>query len=278
MGSLNLLGQKTKFLKMVLLFGALVIVDQISKGMISQPIFNSGFFLGSLQWASAFYRIFCTVALLGISILVISLIQFLTWQTLPSLSAALMCLEAGIVGNGIDKLRFGAVRDFIIISLFHPSLILNFADLFQWAGIIAILILIWTNPSKLWPKENMRNRLLVFPASQFRMTGVLLLIASLIAVGNFVLMIAYLKSNQIVFNFEETSICFGLSLLFTYCVIFIFGMLWSNRIYGPFRAIERYLRGRNSANRSEVKVRISDENEAIREILILLKKMDENRK
>jgi lipoprotein signal peptidase len=274
MSSHTPIGNRTKILKLFILFVALILVDQLSKGLISRPILNSGFFLGSLEWASPFYRVFCTIALLGISVIVITLIQFLTITLYPSLSVALTILEAGIVGNGIDKLRFESVRDFIPLTIFSPPLVLNIADFFLWIGLFSLLVMIWKNPQKIWPKKNDRNRLLAFPATQLRMIFVLFLITGLVGIANFVLVLAYLESNQIPFHFRELITCFGLFLLITWLIIFIFGVAWSNRIYGPFRAIERYLRMRQTQQGIEVKFRASDENECVREIISLLKKDD----
>jgi hypothetical protein len=135
--------------------------------------------------------------------------------------------------------------------------------------------MIWTNPQNIWPKENVRNRLFVFPESQIRMISVLVLITSLVAFANFVLVLAYLQANRIPFQFQELLTCFALFLMMTWLIIFVFGRIWSNRIFGPFRAIERYLRLRETHQGQEVKFRASDENECVREIIALLKKEEQ---
>ena len=102
------------------------------------------------------------------------------------------------------------------------------------------------------------------------MIFVLQLVATLIAFANFVLVLAYLQSNRIDFRFQELLTCFGLFLLITWLIIFVFGVFWSNRIFGPFRAIERYLRLRATHQGQEVKFRAADENECVREIIAIL--------
>jgi lipoprotein signal peptidase len=256
-----------KWIRYGVIFLALVAADQLSKSWALHPVLNSGFFLGSLEWASPFYRIFCTLAFLSLSLLVIALIQFLTSSSVPLLTLSLTVLQAGLVGNGIDRLSTGSVRDFIPLNFFTPPLVLNFADFYQWVALIAILFLIWLKPHAIWPKNNLRNRALIFPASQLRMSGVLVLISSLIAFGTFLLMTAYLKSNAIEFNFEELLVCFLLFLALVLLIVFIFGIRWSLRVYGPFRAVERYLKMGDG-----FKLRAADENEVVKAVIELIQK------
>jgi lipoprotein signal peptidase len=259
-----------KWISCAVIFLALVAIDQITKSSAQHPVLNSGFFLGSLEWASPFYRIFCTLAFLSISLLVIALIQFLTYSTLPILTFVLTVLQAGLVGNGIDRLTAGTVRDFIRIDIFHPALILNFADLCQWVSLLSILAIIWVKPHSIWPKNNLRSRILIFPASQLRMTGVLMLLSSLIGFGVFLLMSAYLRSTGVELNFEELLICFLFFMVLVLLVVFIFGMRWSLRVYGPFRAVERYLKER--AKGGDFKLRAADENEVVKAVIDLIQK------
>ncbi len=253
-------------------FIALILIDQISKGCISHPIFNSGFFLGSFQWTSSFYRVFCTIAFLAFSLISLSLIEFLTWKSVQAISLALTALQASILANGMDKIRFGAVRDFISIPLLHRPLILNMADLIQWASILTLLIVIWKHPQRIWHPDNLRNRLLAYPRSQLKLTGVLILITSLVSLANFLIFLGFLESIQVNYSFQELLICFSIFLLLSASVIFLFGVQWTNRIFGPFRAIERYLIAKAAGKNIEVKFRTADDNECAEEILKLLQK------
>ena len=270
MGSPSPVGKTSRLLKLILLFAGLVVLDQFSKGLISEPILNSGFFLGAFSQSSAFFRVFCTIAILVISCFLVLLVQFLTWKSLPGMSVALTFLEAGLVGNGIDKIRLGAVRDFVRVSVFNPPLVLNIADIELWIAVLGILVLIWKSPEKIWPKENLRNKFFVYPRSQGKIVAILLLIMTAVSFGNFMLFLAYLQSNGIPFELREVLVCFALFTFILLICAFVFGVIWSNRIYGPFRAIGRYLRTRNGPGAAAFKLRISDENECVHEIIDLI--------
>lgn len=281
MGSTNLFGKNPRLLKLLTLFLACLALDQGSKGLISGPILNFGFFLGSFSFTSPFYRIFCTIALLSITMLVLILVQFLTAKILPSLGDAIAVLEAGLVGNGIDKIRFGAVRDFISVPFFKPTLVINFADLCLWFSMVAILILIWKDPKKIWPKENLRAQLFVYPRSQGKMVALLMTITALVSFGNELLFLAYLRSNGVLFSYKEISICFLLFTALLLGVVFVFGVLWSNRVYSPFKALGRYLSNGDASQEKPFKpfkLRDSDENECFNEIVMLLEQSEHNRR
>lgn len=222
-----------------------------------------------MEDASAFYRIFCVSAILAFSLMIISLFQYLVWKTLPALVWALTFLEAGIIGNGLDKLRLGAVRDFIPVPLTTPPVYFNAADVFQILGSIAILAMIWMSPEKIWRKNELRSTLIIFPRSQLKVIGILILIVSLCEVGFFLLLTAYLRTNEVPFSFNEAAVSGALFLLLSLLIVAVFGLFWSHRMFGPFRAVERFIRAQD---KSQITMRLSDDNECVREILILLKK------
>ena len=274
MPTLSAVRSSTTLFRYAALMAGLLVIDQWTKISATHPIYNPGYFLGSFEGASPFYRVFCTLALLGLSIFIMSLIQLLNWRQHPQLIISLAILETGLIGNGIDKLRFGRVCDFIPLSLFSPILYLNLADLYQWIGGTAVLILIWKNPAKLWPKENLRNQLLTFPRSQLKIISVLLFIVSVVATAGFLLIVAYLRSNELIFNFNEVLICFLLFLIFILMILFIFGLFWTHRIYGPFRAIERFL---EPEPHHEIRVRATDENEIVNAIISRLQTLKKDK-
>ena len=54
----------------------------------------------------------------------------------------LAVIEAGAIGNLIDRLYFGAVRDFVYVKLILPEYICNIADLVLVLGAIALVFII----------------------------------------------------------------------------------------------------------------------------------------
>jgi lipoprotein signal peptidase len=265
----SILGKNSPVLKLLFALIALVVVDQVAKTMAEGVVFNSGFFLGSLEWMSKFYRVFCTLALLALSITVTGLLQFLTWTTLRGMSYALLLLQAGFLGNGIDKLLLGQVRDFIPVPFTSPTLVLNVADLYLWIGMGMVLYFLWRRPEDLWPKNNLRGHWLVFPKSQMKMTGVLMLITTLVVASCYILVLAYLRNLGLPLNFKELTVSFLVFLGMILGIVFLFGIRWSHRVFGPFRAVERYLET-HPDSRSSFKLRDSDENECVTEVLRIL--------
>ena len=261
--------------KLLAALALLVAVDQFSKSAVPEVVFNPGFFLGSLSWMSEYYRVFCTLILLSLSFITIGLLQFLLWSHHRAISYSLLLLQAGFLGNGLDKLRFGQVRDFIPIRLMGSTLVLNLADLYLWCGIGALLYFLWSKPDELWPKNNLRGHWLVFPKSQMRMTGVLMLVSGLSGASGFLMILAYLKQSGVPFDLKEMTLSFFVFYGIVLSVVFLFGIRWSHRIFGPFRAVERYLETHPNS-RPGFQLRDSDENECVVEVLQILEKQSDS--
>jgi hypothetical protein len=96
--------------------------------------------------------------------------------------------------------------------------------------------------------------------------------------SNFLLFMAYLKTNHIEVSFHELSLCYLLLTLLMTTVIGVFSLVWSHRVYGPFRAVVRYLNQLNHSDPTEIKIRRSDEMECANEILELIKEFENRRK
>ncbi len=134
---------KYRFLFLAL---GLLLIDQLSKVFIllSQPsfsnqlfqitlTFNTGAlfsFLSSASWSNIFFIILSVLLVAGMIYL---------FHEYPKLRLSLSFLLAGAVGNLIDRIRLGAVVDFIDFR-FWP--IFNFADMFILTGIILAFIVL----------------------------------------------------------------------------------------------------------------------------------------
>ena len=251
----------------------LLVIDQFTKQMAINPILNSGFFLGSFQWSSPYYRIFCTVGFLALCVLMISMVQFLMMGVSRFLVVSLALLETGLIGNGIDKVTLGAVRDFIRIPITDHPLVLNFADLLQWISVFCILGYIWKNPKKLWPDENLRGSYFAYPTSQLRMIMVSVLMVFLVSCANLVLLLTYFKVNHVDFSSFEILLCYLIFTSFILMGVVGFTLIWSNRIYGPFRAVERALQHLKNGDPVEIKLRKSDEQECAGRLMAVLQQI-----
>lgn len=134
----------------VLIFFGLVFFDLITKaladwsqvntviipGVLHLDIsYNRGMafsFLADQPWARTFFLILTTIACI---IFVILYFRLAKEKKLARL--ALVFITAGAVGNFVDRLGYGYVRDFLDIPFFANC---NFADAFITAGAIMMLI------------------------------------------------------------------------------------------------------------------------------------------
>lgn len=106
----------------------LVIVDQISKIAVSNPIKNYGLAFGLFPGYTKFYIL--------LTCIVVSILVYYLFLGKEELRYGLAFLVGGSLGNLIDRLFLGYVRDFITFG-FWPSF--NFADIFNVIGVILII-------------------------------------------------------------------------------------------------------------------------------------------
>ena len=114
----------------------LVVFDQISKMLLMTksikiiegllyfvPRYNDGAAFSSLSGARVFFIIFTIIALLFMGYVLF----FKKWSKHPLFMLALSVMIGGVVGNFIDRIVFGVVRDFIYIPPF--GFVCNIADI-----------------------------------------------------------------------------------------------------------------------------------------------------
>lgn len=126
----------------------LILIDQISKLIVSKYLVNSDIILipkfltftyiknfgaafGILEGKRVFFIIITVVVS---SYLVYELIKSNNKLNIMSL----ILIVSGILGNFIDRVVFGYVRDFISFSIFNP--VFNIADSFIVIGVIIYII------------------------------------------------------------------------------------------------------------------------------------------
>jgi signal peptidase II len=122
---------------------SLLILDQLAKSLFAVS-FNHGAVFGILQQQ--------TVLLVIASILLISVLIFLiiSNQRNSGVLLSLLLLLSGALGNLLDRLRFGYVRDFISLS-FWPSF--NLADVFLTSGCLLLLFFLARKEKKKQKKK-----------------------------------------------------------------------------------------------------------------------------
>lgn len=113
---------------MYLLVLILVILDQVTKQFFGN-IKNFGAAFGLLEGFNWLFVI--------IGFLVVGIIIYYKDKVNKYVYYGLIFLMAGVIGNLIDRLALGYVRDFIQISI-YPSF--NLADIFNVVGVLLILI------------------------------------------------------------------------------------------------------------------------------------------
>lgn len=113
---------------MYLLVLIFVILDQITKHFLGK-IKNFGAAFGLLEGLNWLFII--------VSFLVVSIIIYYKNKVNKKAYYGLIFLMAGTIGNLIDRLALGYVRDFIQIWI-YPSF--NLADIFNVIGVVLILI------------------------------------------------------------------------------------------------------------------------------------------
>ncbi|MBL7051718.1 MAG: signal peptidase II [Nanoarchaeota archaeon] len=122
--------------KYYFLIGLFVILDQITKKIFENVNFDllSFFKISYLENTGAAFGIFQNgtwiLALISLIVVVVGIIYFKYYPL------ALSFLIAGALGNFIDRVFLGYVRDFISISIWP---VFNFADIFATIGVVFLI-------------------------------------------------------------------------------------------------------------------------------------------
>ena len=122
---------KPKYLRLVLIAGAIILLDQITKAVILNvmPLFESisvipGFFsithihnpggaFGLLADQSAWVRKGVFLIMSSVAVCIVLYFYHKTPKTHPWLAVGLALIFGGAIGNLIDRFRFGKVVDFL---------------------------------------------------------------------------------------------------------------------------------------------------------------------
>ena len=120
-----------------------VAIDQLAKTAAPHlhvgfvlPAHNPEYAFGTVG-GSALALIVGSVAVLGLFLAVIGRLAVVIGVS-PGLPAL---IAGGMLGNLLDRIRFGSVRDFLVV----PGGIVNLADLAVAAGLIALVVMLVTH-------------------------------------------------------------------------------------------------------------------------------------
>jgi signal peptidase II len=261
----------------------LILVDWITKSLALK-------YSGGLEGPfGQFYLIYNHGAMLGLfselptSLRVVSLstfgalifgVYFLFQYLIPGhhmkLRVGLSILLGGILGNVLDRVRYGAIIDFLVINYKNlASPIFNVADIIQWIGYFVIVYFFVREGHLLWPEKNSRKSFWVNAPFQKRFS---LFLATLVLIltGIFVVFCyTYLKvtlveltaaNTQIVQKFVRPFVwlIFGIGIGFA-MLIYVLGGVFSHRIAGPIYAFEKFLKAIMGGQKVKFKMRKNDE-------------------
>lgn len=152
-----------KKVKLILIICLLVLVDQITKLIfVNQTKFNllvDWFYLESHKNLGSAFSLFSNISyynyfviLLSIILVVYLLYKFEIFKENKYYLTIYILLISGIIGNLLDRVFFGYVRDFIGIKYFS---IFNFADIYLTL-VVVIYIFYELRENKYLKRENLK--------------------------------------------------------------------------------------------------------------------------
>ena len=278
------------------LFLIIVAFDQFTKswaGNINEPVqflffaferfFNPGISFGQFSEGSPFIRVVFLSTFFGVVLLISTLIIFYLFnrEKLFPLRLSIVTFIAGVTGNGIDRILFGKVTDFIILDFFN-SVVFNVADIFLLIGACLTVFYIFSLGPYIWPEEENRKFKLIKPAFQVRFSLKLLMLTFfsnlLMAIFSFTIINTLITnknfkdevSGYIVLGFLSIVILFSL-------ITFIFGIYISHRHTGPIFAFSRFLKDFCKNPNASLKLREQDEHKELEDLAFFIKENFKNK-
>ena len=120
------------------LTGGLVVLDQVTKIAATQalrgvgaPLRNPDYAFGIIGGSPIVLALVAIAVLAGfVAVMVPLAARFQISAGIPALIAG------GLLGNTLDRIRLGSVRDFIVV----PGAIINVADVCVFAGLVGLVI------------------------------------------------------------------------------------------------------------------------------------------
>ena len=242
----------------------IVFLDQLIKFFIKDQTFDGSSFLGfSLEKVKNNYFIFVlniTGDFFFVYFILLSLwlsfsfyyfvfvYYFKGDKKYYPLKIAVSLVFGGWFSNLIDKLMQSYVLDYIKWEIFNFVFYFNLADIIQTCGWIVFMYYIISLRSDIFRRHEKRSRWIIFNKLQYQFLAYFTLIFGLIALF-FILLIYQLfvaigvledpSVKSLVVSFFKGLL---VALVFLYIFVGSFFAYFSNKIYGPVYAFEKYIR------------------------------------
>ena len=262
---------------------AVVLIDQIVKnaayaqlefwdfGMLHlRRQNNPGFMLGGFENLSKLYTVIVPSTIGAMLVFIYMVLQYFVPIRSAMFRVGLGIFLGGVLGNIVDRIRFGYVRDFLQVTLGNFSTaIFNIGDAVQWVGVVLFIVSYLASGSILYPIDERRGRKWIDPKFQGKYCFTLIFCGLSFALVSGVLSYTFLHYSilhsmnqteeairEFVVNFlmvySATVLCFLITL-------FIVGVQMSHGIVGPIRGFENYLDGLLNGKMRQFKLRQNDD-------------------
>ncbi len=278
----------------ILIFGALFIIlsDQLTKYwahtiegresflfFIFKKFYNPGISFGQFSGGEPFVRIVFLSLFFGLIFLTSTIIifYFLNKKNLFGVRYPVTFFISGIIGNGIDRILWGKVTDFIILKPL-PYIVFNVADIFiAFFGIQSIIIL-FKRADDIWFEENLRGFKIIDPDFQWSFS---IKFAVLSFFSNFLMAsFCYTVLNVLIKNealkdkmMGHIALGFlGLTLFFALFGLF-FGLIVTHRSAGPVYAFKRFLGELKTNSDAKLKLREQDYHKGLESMALEVKEL-----
>lgn len=245
-------------------------------------VFNTAFIFGLFNEASHLVRIVVNGVMLGIlSIIACYFYEFLH-PSLKKLRWGITILLSGIIGNGIEKLFYGYVWDFMSLNVGGLSkYYFNINDVIQIAGLILVVTEVFRNQHVIWfpAGGTKRKSTLIYKEIQlpmlWKVCGLIFIGSITQAILTVALVFPHLKRGT-----QDIQLLFYVCLfLLNIALIPLMGKYLLRellRCLGPIYALERYLK--NNDFEKELKFRKTDHFQSLESILNEVMKKKKNQK
>lgn len=269
-----------------------LLLDQVTKANLNWfiPLSNSfvtfdsygnlGFVLG--RRGALTIELIIATQVLVLSFLLPLYVFFINF--IPRNSYTLYCTTslviAGCIGNVIDKIQFGFVRDFMNITFLEVSL--NFADIFIILGLLLTLMKCLYHRKELFLNTR-RKMFLIMPSYQLKtygyvFGGVIFSAALFLIVSYFFIVFMVLELDS--YSMFKVGDFFYLLFKLVFMIVinlllmsfFVVGKL-THRSAGPIYAFNRFMNSLEDGNASDLKLRKNDNFKVLEGMAIRVRKL-----
>lgn len=232
--------------------------------------FNPGAILGTFSDLPPILRIVSLSTGGAFLVFWFFILQWLLPTRSMVLRTGMSFLLGGILGNVTDRIMWGRVADFVVISAYgFTSPAFNLADLLQWVGYLMIVYSLFKEGKNLWPEQNNRKSYFINPKFQIRYSLKLMSFGLFFAIISGTLSYTYLKvtitelvgispqvEHKFLFNFVITYLIVSAAFA---TILFFVGLMLSHRAAGPIYAFEKFLEDLIQGKPRALKLRTGDE-------------------